>query len=260
MNKAGKLFIVLSLVVVLGLPFLLQRSEKVTRFADDTVVIITPHTESIRYEFARAFEKWYEEKTGRTIFVDYRVIGGTSEIGKFLNSEYTNSFRNYWENELGREWTLAVQEGFSDPYSVPDSTPGDDTPAEAAKRAFLASEASSGIDLFFGGGAYDFRKQAGSGNLVDAGLLQKRPEWFQETAIPGEIPEAIPQSISTTNRAAGTGPSSPATGSFITAIHWSGSASPMNHANGSTSRILAISGRLPSATRPRAVPWPRPSR
>ncbi|NDV62435.1 ABC transporter substrate-binding protein [Puniceicoccales bacterium CK1056] len=196
MNKAGKLFIVLALVVVLGLPFLLQKSEKVTRFADDTVVIITPHTESIRYEFARAFEKWYQQKTGRSIYVDYRVIGGTSEIGKFLNSEFTNSFRNHWENDLQQEWTQAVQAAFANPYTMPDSTPGDDTPAEAARRAFLASGASSGIDLFFGGGAYDFRKQANIGNLVDAGLLRSRPDWFQETVIPGAIPKAIPESIS----------------------------------------------------------------
>ena len=197
MNKAGKLLIVLALAVVLGLPFLLQKSEKVSRFADDTVVIITPHTESIRYEFGRAFERWYEEKTGRSIYVDYRVIGGTSEIGKFLNSEYTNSFRNHWENDLGQDWTIAVQEAFSDPYSVPlDDTPGDDTPAEAARRAFLASESSSGIDVFFGGGTYDFRKQAASGHLVDAGLLESRADWFQETVVPGEIPPAIPRKIS----------------------------------------------------------------
>jgi ABC-type Fe3+ transport system substrate-binding protein len=196
MSKAGKLFILIALAIVIGLPFAMQKSETVTRFTDDTVVIITPHAESIRYEFARAFEAWYAEQTGRSIYVDYRVIGGTSEIGKFLNSEFTNSFRNIWEGEMGREWTVEVQEAFTDPAIEPDATPEDDTPAEAARRAFLASEATSGIDIFFGGGTYDFRKQADMGTLVDAGLLQHYPDWFQEEAIPGEIPAAIPRIMS----------------------------------------------------------------
>jgi iron(III) transport system substrate-binding protein len=193
MKGKGSLFTLAAMAVVIGLPFLLRDKGPVTRFADDTVVVITPHTESIRQEFARAFERWYEQRTGRTVYVDYRVIGGTSEIGKFLDSEYTNSFRNHWVGELGREWTLAVQEAFNNPRVEPAADPRDDTPEQAARRAFLASAASSGIDVFFGGGAYDFSVQAAKGALVDAGLLQRFPDWFQETAEPGEAPPAIPR-------------------------------------------------------------------
>ena len=193
MNKFGKLFVVLAMAVIIGLPFLLQREDTVSRFTDDTVVIITPHTESIRQEFGRAFAHWYQQQTGRTVYVDYRVIGGTSEISKFLDSEYTNAFRNIWEKELGREWTGEVQAAFNNARVELDDTPDDDTPAEAARRAWLASEASSGIDVFFGGGTYDFSVQAGKGALVDAGLLQRHPDWFMESSDRGETPPAIPR-------------------------------------------------------------------
>ena len=193
MNRAGKLLILATMIGVIGLPFMLRESKPTSRFADDTVVIITPHTESIRQEFAHGFEQWYREKTGRTVYVDYRVIGGTSEISKFLDSEFTNSFRNIWVNELGREWTLSVQEAFNNPSIQAEGSPENDTPEIAARRAFLESEASSGIDVFFGGGVYDYSVQAAKGTLVSSGLHLKHPGWFQPEATPGELPEAIPQ-------------------------------------------------------------------
>ncbi len=195
MNRSGKILILLAMSVVIGLPFVLQRDRTEPLGAEERIVIITPHNESIRQEFARGFEDWYRERTGRTVYVDFRVIGGTSEIGKFLASEYLNSFRNYWEDERGREWSREVQAAFSDDDIVLDDTPEDDTPGQAARRAFLNSEVSCGIDLFFGGGSYDFSVQAAKGTLIDAGLLESHPEWFQETAVPGELPESIPETL-----------------------------------------------------------------
>lgn len=195
MNKRGRIFTLAALVGVVGLPFLLRDTKPTTRFAADTVVVITPHTESIRQEFARAFEDWYLQNTGRTVYVDYRVIGGTSEISKFLDSEFTNSFRNLWEKELGRPWTLGIQEAFNNPRIQLDESPEDDTPEQLARRTYLGSEASSGIDVFFGGGTYDFSVQADKGALVDAGLIERHPSWFQATGEPGIVPGAIPQTL-----------------------------------------------------------------
>jgi iron(III) transport system substrate-binding protein len=152
MSTSGKLGILLALAIVLGLPFILRKEAPVRAGAEDRVVVITPHTESIRHEFGRGFEKWYEARTGRSVYVDFRVIGGTSEISKFLDSEFTNSFRNYWVNDLGREWTVRVQEAMDNARLQLDETPTDDTEEEAARRAFLSSTVSSGIDVFFGGG------------------------------------------------------------------------------------------------------------
>jgi len=196
MKRSGKVITVLAMATVIGLPFLLRERSVPVQSAEDTVVVITPHTESIRHEFGRGFGKWYLERTGRSVYVDFRVIGGTSEISKFLDSEFTNSFRNIWEGEMGRDWTLSVQEAFNNPRVELDDTPGDDTPEEAARRAFLSSEATSGIDVFFGGGTYDFSVQAAKGALVDGGLTESHPDWFQETAEPGTIPMAIPRILS----------------------------------------------------------------
>lgn len=190
--KPGYIILVL-IALVLGVPFVLREDAPVIASPDVTVVVITPHTESIRTEFALGFEEWYRARTGKTAYIDYRVIGGTSEIAKFLESEYYNSFRLHWTRDLGREWSIEVEEAFDNSRIAPDDTPEDDTIAEAARRAFLESDASCGIDVFFGGGAYDFSVQAGKGNLVDGGLLTRFPDWFQESGVPGEVPAAIPQ-------------------------------------------------------------------
>ena len=73
---------------------------------------------------------------------------------------------------------------FSNPRVRPGPVPEKDTPAEAARRAFLASDVDCGIDLFFGGGTYDFIKQAQAGHLLDCGVLERHPEWFTESVIP----------------------------------------------------------------------------
>ncbi|MGH8020480.1 MAG: extracellular solute-binding protein [Opitutaceae bacterium] len=152
--------------------------------ADDTVVIITPHNEAIRSEFARGFADWYQRKRGRSAAVDWRVIGGTSEIARYLDGEYTQSFRLHWTRDLGREWSAQVEQLFDNPSVRLDDTPADDTEAEAARRAFLASGVGCGIDLFFGGGSFDFIRQSAAGRIVDSGIFERRPEWFGPEAFP----------------------------------------------------------------------------
>lgn len=50
------------------------------------LVIITPHVEGIRREFAQAFSRWHQERYGRPVAVDYRNFGGTSQIVKFFEA------------------------------------------------------------------------------------------------------------------------------------------------------------------------------
>lgn len=192
MKNSGKWGLAILLICVMGTPLLLKPKGDTLRQGEDRVVIITPHAESIRYEFGHAFQEWYHERTGRRVAVDYRVIGGTSEISKFIRSEYTNSFRNYWTGELGRSWGREVQEAFANHRIELGDNPEEDTVPESARRAFLTSNVGCGIDLFFGGGTYDFRVQARAGNLVDAGLLELHPDWFGGAAPAGILPEAIP--------------------------------------------------------------------
>ncbi len=57
-------------------------------FAEDALVIISPHSEGIQTEFDRNFKRWYEEQTGRTVDMDWRDVGGTSSNYRFIDSEF----------------------------------------------------------------------------------------------------------------------------------------------------------------------------
>lgn len=167
--------VLIALVVILAFPFLLKPKENLLASADDTLVIISPHNEAIRYEFSRAFGEHYKAQTGRTVRIDWRIVGGTSEIAKYLDGEYYNAFMRYWKAS-DREWT--------DEVSAAYKNTGTDSPV---RQAFLASDAGIGIDLFFGGGAYDFIAQARAGTLVDGGILAAHPEWFTDASIPASV-------------------------------------------------------------------------
>lgn len=179
-----RVVIILALIAVVALPFALRPRQSALGKADETLVLITPHNEALRYEYTQGFRKWYQARTGRTIALDWRVIGGTSEINRYLESEFVASFQNHWTKKLGREWSNDVLAAFGDPRIVPDGTPQDDTPGETARREFLNSEVSCGIDLFFGGGSFDFIRHAEAGRLVDSGIMRLRPEWFRDEVIP----------------------------------------------------------------------------
>ncbi len=113
----------------------------------DTLIIVTPHNEPVRYEFERAFSKWYLAKKRRNVKIDWRILGGTSEIAKYLDSEF--------------------------------------------KSAKKEGRAGINIDIFFGGGSYDHKRQAEAGNLQPAGIKAKHSQWLDEQILPetfcGEI-------------------------------------------------------------------------
>jgi ABC-type Fe3+ transport system substrate-binding protein len=174
-----RLLIVLALLaVIIGVPFVLRPRQSLLQSADETLVVISPHNEAIRYEFSRAFAAYYKAKTGRTVNIDWRLVGGTSEIARYLHGEYYNSFRREW-SASGRPWTSEVASA----YANPDLEPG----TSAARDAFLASRSGIGIDIFFGGGSFDFIQQARAGILVDCGVIAAHPDWF----TPASIPQAV---------------------------------------------------------------------
>ena len=173
----------LLLVAIVAIPLIFRYDNTVISRPDDVLVVISPHTEFICDEFASGFSKWYQAKTGRTIVVDVRHIGGSTETQRFLDSVYDNAFRTYWETTLRRPWNYAVQTGYCKPQ-VLDDTPEDDTLAQSARRAFINSNISCGVDVLFGGGTLVFETQAGRGQLVPSFLDQLHPEWFTEAVIP----------------------------------------------------------------------------
>lgn len=191
-----------ALLLILAAPFLLKPKENsVPSRYDRRLVIITPHNEKIRYEYGLAFSRHWKQKTGETLYIDWRVPGGTSEISLFLRSEYAAAFQQFWTRGLGRPWSQHVASAFTNSKLNPAPDQGGlPTEEQEARTLFLNNDIGVGIDLFFGGGAYDFEQQARAGFLVSSDLsgkhgltsiFSKHPEWFQDSVIPqscsGEI-------------------------------------------------------------------------
>jgi len=137
-GSLGKyLGVLIPLMLVVALPLLLRNADEATVGEGDLRLdVITPHNETIRREFGEAFSNWYEKKTGKTVYVNWRIPGGTSEIRRVLDSVYLAA------EETGRE--------------------------------------SVGIDVFFGGGEYDFTQQSKKGRFVTLDIFEKQPELFRE--------------------------------------------------------------------------------
>jgi ABC-type Fe3+ transport system substrate-binding protein len=170
------------LAVVLALPFVARstRTPSAASRAKETIVILTPHNESIRYEFGRGFRE-HMARLGRDVEIDWRWPGGTAEITRYLSSEFGASFQRHWTQDLGRPWSGAVAAGLWRTTPLPAA--GGDV-GDQARRAFLASDVGSGVDLLFGGGSSEFAKHAKAGRLVDAGLVARHPELFGPGGIP----------------------------------------------------------------------------
>lgn len=78
------------LALIIALPLSMRRHTVTTdsRSADDSLVILSPHNESIRQEFGEAFASYWQKSTGRTIYIDWRTPGGTSEIRMVLDAGF----------------------------------------------------------------------------------------------------------------------------------------------------------------------------
>lgn len=86
-----RVWIIVGLIaMIVALPLVLRRETATTssRRADDQLVILSPHHESIRREYGEAFAAYWQKTTGRTIYVDWRTPGGTSEIRMVLDAGY----------------------------------------------------------------------------------------------------------------------------------------------------------------------------
>ena len=183
-------FIIVLIVVVVALPFVFRVEEEQTGWqpGDPELVIISPHNEAIRYEFGNAFSAWHKASYGRPVRVDWRVIGGTTEIMRYLAAEYVSAFRAWWRAQQ-RTWPPGGDELILDRRFNAETVPGD-IHEEVEKRrrrelkrtlheAFRATDDPDAftckIDLFFGGGVYDHRKAAAQGLTVAAWDEDKVP-------------------------------------------------------------------------------------
>ncbi|MEQ1751959.1 MAG: hypothetical protein ABL974_21235, partial [Prosthecobacter sp.] len=98
--------VAVAMLVTLVGPFLLKpKYTAAPAHYDRRLVIVTPHHERIRDEFGRGFARHWKALTGETVFIDWRVPGGTSEIAMMLKSEFTAAFQQHWTRTRGKAWT-----------------------------------------------------------------------------------------------------------------------------------------------------------
>lgn len=150
--------ILLLLVAVVATPILLRRNSELAAAgqAEDRLIIITPHNETIRSEFGEAFARHWKEKTGRTLYIDWRIPGGTSDITRVLNSSFEAA------EELAKKRNPNGGE-------------------EALRQVGVD------VDIFFGGGEPDFDGQMKKGRFVELEVFKTHPEWFKPDVIPAKF-------------------------------------------------------------------------
>jgi ABC-type Fe3+ transport system substrate-binding protein len=169
------------LAAIVALPFALRRHTESDAWkpGDPVLVVISPHNDAIRQEFAWEFSAWHQKTYGKPVKVDWRVIGGTTEIIRYLESEFVTSFRGWWRQQ-GKTWPAGAGDMILDrrfkPGPVPESARTNNTERARWEQkaelhsAFRAKDDpaafGSGVDLMFGGGAYDHGKISGEGLIV----------------------------------------------------------------------------------------------
>ena len=196
--------ILVALAVVVALPFWFRRAPEAGDWkeGDPVLVVITPDNEAIRHEFAAGFGKWHLEKYGVPVKVDWRNIGGTSEIVRYLKSEFVSSFKAWWERG-GRKWRADGESALLDKGWRADApAPEGADAADWAERQGLvaafrsvddAGEFGTGMDVWFGGGAVDMDGLERLGMLVPAWPEGQEPGGLFATADGREL---IPAQIS----------------------------------------------------------------
>lgn len=169
------------LAAIVALPFVMRRQtgSDAWKHGDPVLVVISPHNEAIRQEFAWGFSAWHQRVHGKPVKIDWRVIGGTTEIIRYLESEFTTSFRGWWRGQ-GKAWPAGGGDMVLDRRFKASPVPENVRTNEAERvrweqkaelhAAFRAKDDpaafGAGVDLMFGGGAFDHGKMSGEGLIV----------------------------------------------------------------------------------------------
>ena len=173
MKKSALLFV---LAALLAGPFVFRREPDYGQWrkGDPVLVVITPHNEAIRSEMASAFSAWHQARYGVPVKIDWRAIGGTSEIARYLQSEFLSSLRAYWLSR-GGVWPADAARLLFSP--APPARTGEMDEAawqnrmslwEAYRTTDEPAAFTTKLDLFFGGGTYDAENAARQGMAVPA--------------------------------------------------------------------------------------------
>ena len=124
---------------LLALPFALRTREPGRADTPtETLVIISAHNKSVRDEYSRAFGEYYYKKHGRRIEIDFRNLGGTSDIVRYIADRFEAEFRHYYEKRHPGKWSRDIANAFANPATLDD--PAASAELKQARREFLASD------------------------------------------------------------------------------------------------------------------------
>ncbi len=89
MNQTLKLALLfLALAATLAVPFLLRPKGDTAPRNAPALAIVSPHNEAVLREFETAFRRWHRRRFGADVRIDWRNVGGTSEIVRYLDGEF----------------------------------------------------------------------------------------------------------------------------------------------------------------------------
>lgn len=180
MNR--QLTVVAAAVVIVALPFVVREEppDGAWRAGDPVLRIISPHNEAIRYEFGRAFSAWHQERYGKPVKVEWITVGGTTEISRYLVSEYVAAFRAWWTAQ-GNAWPPGAADELvaREPKRFPEMH-------RRFREVDDPRQFTSKLDLFFGGGEYDHTRAHQQGLTVAPWSPGKEPVELL-AQIPAEV-------------------------------------------------------------------------
>jgi len=161
--------VIAAAVLVIALPFIFRKPPPIGAWeeGDPVLIAISPHNEAIRHEFAHGFSEWRQAQGKSPVKIDWRVVGGTSEISRYLNSEMQASFKAWWIRQ-GNEWPQGASEFVtSRRFSPEGKDPAVVEVREALRSVDDPDQFGTGLDLFFGGGVYDHDRSGKEGLTVE---------------------------------------------------------------------------------------------
>src|SRR3989304_1405325 len=90
-RRLSALLLGLAFLVVLGVPFLMKPEGVQAIVAEQKLVIVSPHAESIRHEFEQAFSRWTARNQGHATTIEWLNLGGTTDCVRDVRDEFGRS-------------------------------------------------------------------------------------------------------------------------------------------------------------------------